>query len=334
MQKRQLGRGGPQISAIGIGAMSFSNFYGATDEAESHAILSAALDEGVTHIDTANVYGMGKSEDAIGSFLAKQGKRRHELFSIASKAGIARKKELGERYFDNSPAYLEAELDKTLARLGVDVIDLYYIHRRDPETPIETVCETLAGFIKKGKIRSFGFSEIAPTSLRKANAIHPVAAIQSEYSLSVRSPELGLVQATRELGTALVAFSPLGRSLLTDRPHNVERVTDMAWVRTNPRFLEPNLSANVAATAGFRALAADMGTSAAALAIAWLLHKDSHIIPIPGTRSVAHFREHCAGARLSLSPEEMARIESVLPVGWAFGDRYSDDQWVGPERYC
>lgn len=334
MQKRKLGAHGPDISAIGIGAMSFSDFYGATDEAKSHAILTAALDENVTHIDTANVYGMGKSETAIGTFLAKQGKRKNDLFSIASKAGIARSKELGERYYDNSPAYLAAELDKTLERLGVDCIDLYYIHRRDANTPIEDVCETMAGFIKAGKIKSFGFSEIAPSSLRRANQVHHVAAIQSEYSLSVRSPELGLVQTTRELGTALVAFSPVGRSLLTDDPHTLERIPDMPFVRQNPRFQEPNLSANVAAAAGFRALAQDMGTSAAALAIAWLLHKDEHIIPIPGTRSVSHFRELCAGAHLTLTADDMAHVETVLPVGWAHGDRYSADQWIGPERYC
>lgn len=334
MEQRQLGAHGPKISAIGIGAMSFSNFYGATDETQSHAILAAALDEGVTHIDTANVYGMGQSETAIGTFLAKQGKRRNDLFSIASKAGIARKKDLNERYYDNSPSYLADELDKTLGRLGVDVIDLYYIHRRDQNTPIEEVCETLAGFIKAGKIKSFGFSEIAPTSLRRASAVHHVAAVQSEYSLSVRSPELGLVQATRELGTALVAFSPVGRSLLTDRPHTLDRVADMPFARHNPRFQDPNLNANIAAGIGFRALAADLGTSAAALAIAWLLHQDDHVIPIPGTRSVSHFREHCAGARLSLSAEDIARIETELPVGWAHGDRYSVDQWIGPERYC
>jgi aryl-alcohol dehydrogenase-like predicted oxidoreductase len=334
MDKRRLGMHGPEISPIGIGAMSFSNFYGPTDEAQSHVILNAALDEGVTHIDTANVYGMGTSETVIGTFLAKQGKRRNDLFSIASKAGIARNKELGERYYDNSSSYLMAELDKTLARLGVDVIDLYYIHRRDAATPIEEVCETLAGFVRAGKIKSFGFSEIAPSSLRRANTVHHVAAVQSEYSLSVRSPELGLVQTTKELGTALVAFSPVGRSLLTDRPHTAERITEMPFVLQNPRFQPPNLDANIKAGAKFRALAVDMGTSAAALAIAWLLHKDAHIIPIPGTRSANHFREHCAGARLRLSPEDISRIETVLPVGWAYGDRYSDDQWIGPERYC
>ena len=273
MQQRQLGKKGPMISPIGIGAMSFTNFYGKTDEAKSHAILAAALDEGVTHIDTSNVYGPHVSEAVIGTFLAKQGGAASDLFSIATKAGISRDKDTGARTYDNSAAYLEAELDGSLSRMGVDCVDLFYIHRRDPDMPIEEVAETLAGFIKKGKIRSFGFSEIAPSSLRRANAVHHVAAVQSEYSLAVRYPELGLVQSTR-------------------------------------------------------------GTTAAALAIAWLLHQDDHIIPIPGTRSTEHLREHCAGARLSLDADTLAAIDKALPVGWAHGDRYSTDQWHGPEKYC
>ena len=334
MKQRRLGKKGPMVSAIGIGAMSFSNFYGETSEAESHQVLAAALDQGVTHIDTANVYGSGVSETVIGTFLAKQGARRHDLFSIASKVGIARDPETGKRYFDNSREYLTSELDKTLARLQLDSIDLYYIHRRDAATPIEEVTETLAGLVKTGKIKSFGFSEIAPSSLRRAHAIHHVAAVQSEYSLSVRSPEMGLVQATKELGTALVAFSPVGRSLLTNKPQTLDAISKMEWLRQNPRFIEPNYSANIKASEAFRMLAADMGMSAAGLAIAWLIHKDEHIIPIPGTRSVAHLREHCEGAKASLSEADMHLIEDTLPIGWVHGDRYSTGQWVGPEHYC
>ncbi|MEC9142058.1 MAG: aldo/keto reductase [Pseudomonadota bacterium] len=334
MQTRRLGADGPLISAIGIGAMSFSDFYGATDEAQSHAILQTALDEGVTHIDTANVYGPHKSEAAIGSFLAKQGNRRTDMFSIATKAGIGRDPKTGARHYNNSRDYLEGELDASLARLGVDSIDLFYVHRRDAETPIEEVTETLAGFVKSGKIRGFGYSEIAPSSLMRANAVHPVMAVQSEYSLAVRFPELGLVQRTATLGTALVAFSPVGRSLLTDRPHSPEKAADLPFLKVNPRFQEPNLSANIAAAAGFRALAVDMGTTAAGLSIAWLLHQGEHVIPIPGTRSPAHLREHCEGARLKLDATALAAIEEVLPVGWAHGDRYSEAQWNGPEKYC
>ena len=334
MQKRQLGKTGPHLSAIGIGAMSFTDFYGKTSAAESHQVMTAALDLGVNHIDTANVYGGGLSETVIGSFLAKQGAQKTSLFHIATKAGIAVDKESGRRYIDNSPAYLQAELDASLARLGLDYVDLYYIHRRDADTPIEEVTETLAAMVKAGKIGGFGFSEIAPTSLYRAAAIHDVAAVQSEYSLSVRSPEMGLVQATAALGVSLVAFSPVGRSLLTDKPHSADSAAASAWLKTNPRFIEPNLSANIEATAGFRKLAAEFGMSAAALAIAWLLHKGPHIIPIPGTRSADHLRQHCQGAAKSLSADDMARIETVLPIGWAHGDRYSDGQWVGPERYC
>jgi len=334
MQQRQLGRNGPMISAIGIGAMSFSDFYGPVSVQESHDVLTVALDEGVTHIDTSNVYGMGTSEQSIGSFLAKQGAQAQDLFSIATKAGIAKNPDTGARYFNNTAAHLEGELDKSLKRLGVERIDLFYVHRRDADTPIEEVTESLARLIKKGKIAGFGYSEIAPTSLRRAQAVHPVMAVQSEYSLSVRSPEMGLTQATQELGVALVAFSPVGRSLLTDDPHTSERVEKLPFLSANPRFQEPNLSHNIEATAGFRTLAADMGTSAAALSIAWLLHREDNIIPIPGTRSAVRLREHCAGARLSLSDDDMTAIESVLPIGWAHGDRYSVGQWVGPEKFC
>ena len=334
MEKRKLGKYGVEVSPIGIGAMSFSNFYGPTNEEESHKILVEALDQGISHIDTANVYGAGASEAAIGSFLAKQGSKRNDLFSIATKVGIKGNIQTGKTEFDNSPNYLKKELDDSLRRLGVESIDLYYIHRRDQSRPIEDVTETLASFVKVGKIRSFGFSEIAPSSLRRAASVHHVAAVQSEYSLSVRSPELGLVQTTAELGTALVAFSPLGRSLLTDTPHSADKVEAMDWLSKNPRFKEPNLTFNIEAASKFRDLAAQYGVATATLAIAWLLNKNKHIIPIPGTRSVKHFLEHCNGARLSLSKEQMSQIEEVLPVGWAQGDRYSDKQWVGPEKYC
>ncbi len=329
---RRLGRGGPLVSAMGYGAMSFSDFYGMTTEAESHAILDAALDAGVTHIDTANVYGMGRSERAIGSYLRARPEARG-VFTIATKAAIARDAG-GRRYFDNSATHLEAELDKSLRKLGVEAVDLFYVHRRDPKVPIEEVTGTLAQLVEAGKTRAIGFSEIAPSSLRRAVAVHPVAAVQSEYSLSTRSPELGLVQTCAELGVALVAFSPVGRSLLTDRPLSLEAVQELGFLKPNPRFMEPNYSANIAATDGFRRLAAEMGMPAAGLAVAWLLAQGDHVLPIPGTRSVSHFRELVTGTGIDLSPEDLNRIEKVLPVGWAHGDRYSADQWVGPERYC
>lgn len=332
MQQRQLGRDGPLISPIGIGAMSFSDFYGPTSARESHAILDAALELGVSHIDTANVYGMGRSEEAIGSFLrARAGAR--DRFVIATKAAITRDAD-GTRRFDNSAAHLEAELDRSLTRMGLDHVDLFYVHRRQADMPIEEATGNLARLVEAGKTRAIGFSEIAPASLRRAAAVHPIAAVQSEYSLATRAPELGLVQACAELGTALVAFSPVGRSLLSDHPLDPKAIPDLPFLAGNPRFMEPNLSANLRATDGLRALAADLGVPAAALAIAWLLHRGDHVIPIPGTRSVGHFRELVAGMHLSLGADDLARIEQALPVGWAHGDRYNAAQWVGPERFC
>lgn len=333
MDKRRLGNNGTQVSAIGIGALSFSDFYGPTNTEKSHAILSNALDLGIDHIDTSNVYGLGASEERIGSFLAKQGSQKNKFFKIATKAGIWRD-ETGKRGFNNSPEHLAAELDKSLTRLGVEVIDLYYIHRRDQSVPIEDVAGTLADFIKSGKIKQFGFSEIAPTSLAQASAVHPVGAVQSEYSLSTRSPELGLVQKTAELGTSFVAFSPVGRSLLTNKPHTRELAETMPFLVNNPRFIEPNLSHNVKATGGFRDLALQMGLKASSLAIAWLLHQGDHVLPIPGTRSIEHLRELAVGTELKLSSSDLEEIGRRLPVGWAHGDRYSDAQWTGPEKYC
>jgi aryl-alcohol dehydrogenase-like predicted oxidoreductase len=318
---------------VGVGAMSFAGFYGETDEAASHAVLAAALDLGIDHIDTANVYGRGLSETVVGSFLAKQGKAKEGLFRIATKAGITRDAKTNARGFDNSKAHLEQELDASLKRLGVESIDLYYVHRRDPRLEIEEVAETLAGFIGAGKIRSFGFSEIAPSSLRRAALEHPVAAVQSEYSLQTRAPELGLVQSCERLGTSLVAFSPVGRGLLTDTPPDAARVAASDFMKSNPRFQEPNFSTNLKVSDGFRRLAAEMKVPTAALACAWLLHRSPAVIAIPGTRSVAHLKELAAGGTLKLSDDDLERIETVLPVGWAHGDRYNDAQWVGPERF-
>lgn len=332
MKKRKLGVNGPDIGAIGYGAMSFSDMYGRTNETESHAILDACRDLGVTHLDTANVYGMGKSESAIGTYLKAQPGARHE-FVIATKATITRDAD-GNRTFDNSAEHLEAELDASLQRLGVDCVDLFYAHRRDPRITPEETTHNLGRLVEKGKTRAIGLSEIAPSTLRRAMKVHPIAAVQSEYSLSTRYPDLGLVQTCAELGAALVAFSPLGRSLLTDNPIPAERLADLPFLAGNPRFMEPNLTENLRITEAFRSLAAEMGTSAAGLASAWLLAQGDHVIPIPGTRSVDHLRESVSGAGLTLTKTDLERIEAVLPVGWAHGDRYSSAQWIGPERFC
>lgn len=333
MKTRLLGKHGRAIHPIGIGAMSFSNFYGTTNKAESHAILDAAMAAGITHIDTANVYGMGTSETVIGTYL-KANPQARDHFCIATKGSITRNPDGPGNIFDNSADHLQSELEASLKRLGVDAVDLFYVHRRDPAVPIEEVTETLAGLVKSGKAKSIGFSEIAPTSLRRAHEVHPVAAVQSEYSLSTRSPEMGLVQTCAELGVALVAFSPVGRSLLTDTPLSFEAVQELGFLVNNPRFMEPNYSANIKALVPFRELAEELGLSAAGLAIAWVLAQGDHVIPIPGTRSAAHFSELLQAADRQLSESELKAIETVLPIGWAHGDRYSAAQWNGPEKYC
>ena len=333
MKQRQLGQNGPFISAIGYGAMSLSNFYGPMDEAGAFAILDKCRDGGITHLDTADIYGNGFSEACIGAYFATQDASVKHSFSIATKAAIYRSPE-GVRSHRNDKAYLSSQLDKSLKTMGVDAVDLFYVHRRDPDVPIEDVTGILADFVSSGKIKGFGYSEIAPSSLRRAHAVHPVMAVQSEYSLGVRSPEMGLVQTCKELGTAFVAFSPVGRSLLTDKPHDLEKLQSIPFLLNNPRFMEPNLSANIAATDPFRAYATSLGLSTAGLAIAWLLHQGDHIIPIPGTRHISHLEEAIAGANFTITDEIAAEIDRLLPIGWAHGDRYNEDQWWGPERYC
>ena len=318
---------------FGIGAMSFGSFYGPTTEANSHAILDAAMDLGVTHIDTSNVYAMGGSETAIGTFFNARGAATRDGFHIATKAGITRDAD-GNRQFRNDLDHLEAELDASLTRMGIEAVDLMYIHRRQADMPIEEATGALARLVEKGKAKTIGFSEIAPSSLRHAHAVHPIAAVQSEYSLATRAPELGLVQTCKDLGTTMVAFSPVGRSLLTDTPLSPEVIPTLPFLANNPRFVPPNYAANIQATDRLRAVARDIGEPTAALAIAWLLHQGDHIVPIPGTRSVAHFKDLVRGAQMTLSAEDLERIETALPVGWAHGDRYTQDQWIGPERYC
>jgi len=329
MKQRKLGQDGPIVSAVGYGAMSFTDFYGPAVDAQSLKVLDACVEMGLTHIDTADVYGMGRSETVIGDWLRARG--AGAPFTIATKVGITRDP---EHRFNNAPEHLTQSLDSSLQRLGVEAIDLYYVHRRDTRHDIEEVTETMAGFVKAGKVKAIGFSEIAPSSLRRAHAVHPIAAVQSEYSLSTRSPEMGLVQTCAELGTTLMAFSPVGRALLTDRPHHAAQIEAMPFLKGNPRFVEPNLSANLQHNAKFRALAADMGLPAATLAIAWVLHQGAHVMAIPGTRHIAHLEELARGGATDLSAEDIARIQEVLPIGWAHGDRYSVAQWAGPERYC
>ena len=330
MQQRQILKNGHKVSEVGLGCWNFAGAYGATDEQTSHRTLAAARDLGVTFLDTANVYGMGVSESVIGSFL--QGNRGP--FTIASKAGIWRNPETGQRGFNNKPDYLRGELEGSLKRLGLECIDLYYIHRRDQDVEIEVVMDTLLSFKSEGKINGIGFSEISPASLRRAQAVGPVDAVQSEYSLWTRQPELGMIQTCKELGVAFVPFSPLGRGMFAATPPDPSTFEKGHFRTGTPRFTEPNFSYNVRMIDGFRALASDLGTTPAALAVAWCLAQGDHLIPIPGTRSAAHLQDCVSAADIKMTPDVAEQIEQVLPLGWAHGDRYSHAQWVGVEGYC
>jgi aryl-alcohol dehydrogenase-like predicted oxidoreductase len=307
--------------------MSFAGFYGATTEEQSHAALQRALELGVTHLDTANVYGGGVSETVIGSFIKDHPGR----FSIATKGGIVAKP---VRRFDNTKDHLRSELEASLKRLGVDRVDLYYVHRRDAELPIEDVTETLGEFVTEGLIGGIGFSEIAPSSLRRAAAVHPVMAVQSEYSLWTRAPELGLLQTCKELGTTFVAFSPVARGMFADRIPTREEFSDEGFRAANPRFAEPNFSYNCAIIQRFNDYAKSQGVHPATMALAWVLRQGDHIIAIPGTRKPEHVEQNAAAGSLKLSEEQLSEIARLLPLGFAHGDRYSYKQHFGIERYC
>ena len=330
MQKRQLGRNGPMVSAIGVGCWSFAGSYAPTDQAESHATLAKALDLGIDFLDTANVYGNGVSEQVIGAFI----KDRPNAFKIATKGGIRRDPKTNVRGFDNSPEHLRAALEQSLRNLGVDYVDLYYIHRREQARPIEDVMETLVRFKDEGKIGGIGFSEIAPYSLRRAHAVHPVTAVQSEYSLWSRMPDLGMVQACKALGVAFVPFSPLGRGVFGAQPPDPASFGKGDFRNGNPRFTEPNYAANLKAIEPFKAFAAAKGVTPAQVALAWVLSRGDHLIPIPGTHMPAHLEDNAGAAALTLSPDDLAEIDRILPPGFAHGDRYSEKQLIGAERYC
>lgn len=329
MKKITLGADGPEVSQFGIGAMSFAGAYGAATAEDCHTVLDLCRTEGVTHIDTANLYGKGLSEKIIGDWFAANPGSRAEM-TLATKAGNTGDP---ERRFNNDPDYLVNCLEESLTRLKTDYVDLFYIHRYDPMHSIEDVAGTLRRILDSGKAKAVGLSEVAPGTLRRAVAECPITAVQSEYSLSTRAPELGLRQACREVGAILVAFSPQGRSFLTDAPFSLERAQSHNFTKGNPRFQQPNYGLNISKTNEFRALAADMGLPAASLAIAWLISQGEDVLPIPGTRNVDHLRELLKGAKFGLSSQDLERIDAALPVGWAYGDRYSYTQWAGPERY-
>ncbi len=327
MKQRRLGNGGPMVGEMGFGAMSFGGIFGATDEATSHRTLDAALDLGVTHIDTALIYGPLISEDVIGNYLKKKRGARNRL-SIATKGGFR----INPRGISNEAGFMRECLESSLRRLGVEHVDVYYVHRRDHGVPIEDVTATLAAFVKEGKIGGIGYSEISPASLERANAVHHIQAVQSEYSLWTRLPELGLLQACEKLGTAFVAFSPLARGVLGNVVLDPKTLPD-DFRRNIPRFSAEHYPRNLAYIERFKTYAKQRGFSPATLANAWVLHRGPHIIPIPGTRTAEHLAENAAASNVVLTSADMAEIENILPAGFAHGNRYSTEQQGASEQY-
>ncbi len=328
MKQRQLGAGGPMVSEIGLGAMSFAGTSGATDAATSHRTLDLALESGVDFIDTALIYGPYISETVIGDYFRKNPTAR-KRFTIATKGGIVPT----PRGVDNSKKYLTDCLNSSLQRLGLESVDLYYIHRRQFDLPIEDVMQTLLEFKSQGKIKAIGFSEISPASLMRASRVGHVAAVQSEYSLWCRLPELGMVQTCKKLGTAFVPFSPLARGTLSDVVIDIDKLQPTDFRRSLPRFQEPNYSFNMVETEKFKSYARARSWKPASLALAWILHQHDHLIPIPGTRTAEHLAINIAGAKINLTPQDLKEIEEILPVGFAHGNRYSEAAQASVEIY-
>ena len=331
LPKRPLGNGGPMVGSIGLGAMSFAGAYGGAPGADCFAILDRCAELGVTLIDTANIYGNGSSEEILGKWLkANSG----HPFVVSTKAGIV----TGEnRSTNNSKDYLRECLLGSLKRLNLERVELFYIHRREAGRPISDIMETMTGLIDEGLIGGIGFSEIAPATLEEALSYGPVRAVQSEYSLWTRQPELGMIEACRRNGVAFVPFSPLARGAIGDRDLDVGALPSTDFRTQNPRFQSPHWEKNREALARFRDFAESKGYAAPALAIAWSMRgvggSGDHMIPIPGTAKLKHLEQDVAAASINFTASDLAEIEAVLPAGFASGSRYAPSQWHSVEDY-
>ena len=330
MEQRALGPAGTPVSAVGLGCMGMSEFYGASDDRESLKTLARALELGVSFFDTADTYGHGHNESLLGRLLAEGGDARRARMVIATKFGIVRAPGKYERRIDNSPDYIRAACEASLKRLGIDAIDLYYCHRRDPAVPIEAVAGAMADLVKAGKVRQIGFSEISADSLRRACTVHPVAAVQSEYSLWSREPEQAMLSACSELGVTFVAYSPLGRAFLTGAVHTAD-LADDDFRKRNPRFAGEAEAANRLLVEGLGKFATARGLTNAQAALAWLLNKHRHVVPIPGTRRIGYLEQNVAAASVRLGQEEIAELDRMFAPERVAGARYPDAGMVGIE---
>ena len=321
MHYRQLGPF--SVSAISLGCMNLSHAYGApVSAAQGERVLLAALDAGVNMFDTAALYGFGANETLVGNVLSKHRSR----FTLASKCGMTGVDAAGDgklvRVIDGRPDTIRATCEAALKRLQTDVIDLYYLHRWDKQVPIEDSVGALADLVAAGKIRTLGLSEVSADTLRRAHAVHPITALQTEYSLWTRNPEIAVLDACRELGIAFVAFSPVARGFLCGELHDVSTLDAKDIRRTMPRFAPDNYAANLQLLTPYKAIAQEVGCTPSQLALAWLLHKGEHIIPIPGTTRIDHLHENLQAAEVRLAPELFARVDALINQRTVTGARY------------
>jgi len=321
MKQRQLGPF--TVSAIGLGCMNLSHAYGPPVSPEqAEKVLLTALDAGVTLFDTAALYGFGANETLLGRVL-KQHRRKFTLASKCGMQGVTQADGKPMRVIDGRPETLKQTCEDALRRLQTDVIDLYYLHRWDKKVPIEDSVGALSDLVRQGKIQSIGLSEVSATTLRKAHAVHPIAAVQTEYSLWTRNPEIAVLDACKDIGAAFVAFSPVGRGFLCGAPIDVSALDAKDIRRAMPRFAQATNEANQKLLAPYQALADQAGCTPAQLALAWLLHKAPHIIPIPGTTSVAHLKDDLGADAVKLSPETLTAVEALINQHTVVGERYN-----------
>ena len=320
MERRRLGTQGLEVSALGLGCMGMSEFYGRADESEAIATIRRALDLGVTLIDTADMYGPFTNERLVGKAIAD---RRAEV-QLATKFGNERRPDGSWVGVNGRPEYVHKACDASLERLGVDVIDLYYQHRVDPSVPIEETVGAMAELVQAGKVRYLGLSEAAANTIRRAYAVHPISALQTELSLWTRDVEEEILPTVRELGIGFVAYSPLGRGFLSAQIRRNEDLKEGDYRASSPRFVEGNIDRNVELVDHVAEIAYEKNVTPAQLALAWLLARGDDVVPIPGTTRVAHLEQNVAALEIELTGDELARIEEAFPPGAAAGDRYRD----------
>jgi aryl-alcohol dehydrogenase-like predicted oxidoreductase len=320
MKKRKLGNEGLEVSSIGLGCMGMSDFYAGQDDEESIKTIHRALELGVTLLDTADMYGVGKNEKLVGSAIMD----RRDNIIIATKFGNVRGDDGSFLGVNGRPEYVKQACEASLKRLGFDYIDLYYQHRVDPDTPIEETIGAMADLVKEGKIRYIGMSEAAPNTIRAAHKVHPITALQTEYSLWSREVEDEILPTIRELGIGFVAYSPLGRGFLTGQIQKFEDLTEDDYRRFSPRFQGENFNKNIDLVKKIKEIAEEKGCQASQLALAWILAQGEDIVPIPGTKRRKYLEENIESVNIELTEEDIARINQVAPPGAAAGQRYNE----------